>query len=302
VKRKALFLFGAGASASSGAQPANPPLGRNLFAALEAARLVPDGLPPEILELFRTEPNFELGMQALAERYNDSRRYYPLLRGMARYFARFQPLPDSLYIRLFRDLIGRRARLCIATLNYENLIEHSLATLGIRSSVIKPHGSCSFLPALPPGLVLENVAAIGSAVDFEGLPITVDIDPGRIEQWCTDPRHDSLGPVMSFYAPDKPTKVNNEYIAQHRAHWAQSVAECDICFVVGVACNFGDPHVWDPLRTAKCRLVYVNSARDQFDEWTRKAGRRCAAHWPMTFEAAIPTMVSNAVGSRIWRW
>src|ERR1700676_2286958 len=66
LKRKALFLFGAGASAFSGAQPTNPPLGKDLFAALEAAGFLPPGLPPEVLDLFRAQPNFEKGMEALA--------------------------------------------------------------------------------------------------------------------------------------------------------------------------------------------------------------------------------------------
>lgn len=289
-----LFLFGAGASVCSGASPRNPPLGKDLFAELTAAGYVPPDLPADVLKLFQTSPKFELGMEALARGHYGSFAYNSLLRSMGRYFAKFLPTADSHYTKLFRAL--KNPRLAAATLNYENLIEHSLTELGLRAhKVIKPHGSCSFLPNLG-SMVLQDIAIFDVGEDKADIELPVDIvlDPALIESWCVDPAHDCLAPAMSFYATAKPTRMCRNYVQSHRDAWKMAVSQCHLCFVVGVACNPRDAHIWEPLATADCNLVHVNIDDVEFQPWLEATRRKRATHWRKPFGEAIPDIVAWA--------
>lgn len=250
---------------------------------------MPKNLPSDVRTIFETNSNFERGMAALAAR--DSTFYYPFLREMARYFARFKPNPNNQYIRLFRCLLENRVSFCVATLNYENVIEHALTLAGGKGgSVIKPHGSCSYLPIPTPirGAVFEGLRS-----DLETDTI-VNTDPDFIDKWCRDPGNESVGPAMSFYMPGKDTKINRKYIQHERTRFAKMLRDCNICFVVGVACVEEDEHIWKPIAEAKCRLVYVNPCDAGFGDWLMSSRRKYAAPWPKTFEDAVPKLIADA--------
>jgi hypothetical protein len=297
TSRAVSFLFGAGASMGSrNCQPTTPPLGEQLFAAIEEAGLLPE-LPDEIDALFRSERNFEVGMAAFAKRPYHNLQYYRLIRAMARYFARFKPAPGNCYITLFRELLQSSARFSIGSLNYENLVEHSLCTLGVPAAAVvriisKPHGSCGFLPDLG-RIQVQGGLIMGASVDLDIDCSRVTIDPDEINRWCIDPANECFAPAMSFYAQGKASKICPRFIEEHRRIWRRDVAQSDVCFVVGVACRPEDAHIWGPLETVR-ELIYVNPNDDRFAEWTKRTGHGAARHWPRAFEAAIPMIVDQA--------
>ena len=86
--------------------------------------MIPPNITDNCLERFREPNGFEPAMAMLAAL--DTSSYGPFVRNMAKFFANFFPDDDNLYITLFRQLIGLRAKFLVTTLNYENLIEHSL--------------------------------------------------------------------------------------------------------------------------------------------------------------------------------
>ena len=162
MRRRLLLLFGAGASAFS--EPAGvkvPPLADALFQELKASGNIPADLPPAVVDEFEKPGGFEIAMSKLAAL--DSSKYVPFLRGMAGYFAPFLPSADSHYIRLFAALNAFPAYAVLATLNYENLIEHALLKVGCHPrAVIKPHGSCGYLLQLDPTSTYRNFVGYGS--------------------------------------------------------------------------------------------------------------------------------------------
>ena len=157
--------------------------------------------------------------------------------------------------------------------------------------VIKPHGSCSFLPYMPG--IMEGVVFKDNVCDIQTQTRVVR-DPASIDRWCLDSANASFAPAMSFYASGKDTKVNRDMIDRHRAAWLKLAEQGDICFVIGVACNPEDRHIWDAIRDSRHRLIYVNPSDGGFQQWLDATGRKFATRWPMGFEDAIPKLIAES--------
>jgi hypothetical protein len=293
VKRRVLLLFGAGASAHS--EPTGvpvPPLGDALFPELMATGNIPADLPPAVMDEFKKPDGFEIAMSKLAAL--DSSKYVPFLRGMAKYFATFMPSADSHYVRLFAAFKASRSLAFLATLNYENLIEHSLIKAGCNPlGVIKPHGSCGYLLQLDPTSTYRDIVGFGPG-PFLGANPRIEFDPEAIIKWCDDPNHSSFAPAMSFYAPGKASPINTQQIDAQRNEWKKRVHRVEVCYVIGVRCNEEDDHIWQPLAESRCRLVYVNPRDAGFTRWRGDHKRRYAEHRAKGFVDVIPEILSQA--------
>jgi len=308
MRRRCLFLFGAGASAHSvDCKPNLPPIGDRLFDTMVTEGLIPQTFNKDYEALFRSERGFEQGMEALA---SDSAIYLPFLRSMAILFSSYRPGESNLYVMLFRSLLGQGAEFAVATLNYENLIELSLDKVGAHRTytgtsgrrivrVIKPHGSCGFLPDLQ-GNKFYGVSAKGTFGSYFEGSIVPTTNQETIQSWCVDPGHSGMAPSMSFYAPGKWTPVASSPISQQRADWKSACESYDICLVVGVRCNPSDTHIWQPLADSKGELIFVNPAsRDtqEFDEWAAAHSRK-ASVLRLAFEEALQRMRDLIVGRK----
>ena len=144
-----VLLLGAGASYGSDVE-GTPPMGAALLAALR--RFNPPGwgqLPETLASDFQSD--FERGMARLAE---TNPHAMPILqRAMAAFFFTFQPRTSSLYVELASRIKGTNWHGVIATLNYERLLEMSLAYRGVapvvgvsagqgQVEICMPHGCC----------------------------------------------------------------------------------------------------------------------------------------------------------------
>ena len=228
----------------------------------------------------------------------------PFMRGMGAYFSRFTPGARNGYVRLFRWLKIEGAQFAVASLNYENLIEHALCRNGYAlngdgasepsatKTILKPHGSCGFLSHAP-GVTMRNVRSENTKTDMQ-ISTRVELDREKLRQWYEDPENESLAPVMSYYAPGKHTRTNTGYVDTHRDFWRRAVGESDVCCIVGVRCNPADAHIWEPIAAAPCRLIFVNpKSEDQraFVDWCACVSRGNATVWPKTFLEAIDDIV-----------
>ncbi|HWS69783.1 MAG TPA: hypothetical protein VN325_44015 [Steroidobacteraceae bacterium] len=253
-------------------------MGDGLFTELKATGNIPANLPLDVLNEFAKPGGFEDGMAKLAAL--DSSKYTPFLRGMAKYFASFLPTADSHYVKLFAAFKASQSQAFIATLNYENLIEHALIKAGCNpSGVIKPHGSCGYLLQLDPTSTYRDIVSFGPAgtTFFEANPL-IELDPGKIRQWCDDANRSSFAPAMSFYAAGKHTPINARQIEVQRDEWERLAQQVEVCFVIGVRCNEADDHIWAPLAASSCRLIYVNPSDAGFAQWLKNRSRRNAEH------------------------
>lgn len=298
-----MFLFGAGASRYSGAcVPHPPPLGADLFDELVLQGGVAAEITPDVAAVFRS--NFEEGMAAFRAAREASVPAF--LRRMAKYFARFKPGPSNLYVELLRGLCEKKRPFQIATLNYDLLIEHSLHDLGLvpvyegpvkrNESVllIKVHGSCNFLPAL--NFKIRNVEFVGysaakSLVDTRQIDV---VDPVGVEEFCD--RENSIAPVMALYARGKQVLFGSSVAQGLQDQYADAVRRAARVYVIGVAVNEHDGHVWGPLAASQGKLFCVDPQPGPFLAWAKRNHRRHARHLASTFEESIPMILRHHAG------
>ncbi len=290
-----VVLFGAGASAFSGeCYPKAPPLGAGLFDELRALGGIAADVSPQLANLFRE--NFELGMAA----FQQSRRIDTpaFLRQMGDYFAKFEPGPGNFYVEVVRILWSSRRPFTIATLNYDLLFERAATGWNHRLSYhaspvpennipfLKLHGSCNFLPAYRqirgvrfdlPGPKDVNVAG----------PVRV-AQPEEVIRFCRT--EDSLAPVMALYASGKQILYSPAFVQQQQRDWDRVVAEATEVYVVGVAVNVSDGHIWNPLAQTTARLFYVDPEPAAFHKWASTNRNGASSRIASTFEEFLSVL------------
>jgi hypothetical protein len=252
------FLFGAGASYGSDIQGV-PPLGAGLFD--ELRRFNPDAwglISGDLATLFRSD--FEEGIKSIAPH-----ALAPLQRAMAAYFFEFGPLASSsLYVQLARRIrrsSGWSGAAC--TLNYERLLERSLALVGVRPFIGQPPpGRPGFELCLPHGcchLFCDGARGTAGAVSLNGFavqmngPVSVIEDPQRHRARVIG---DAFPPVMSYFEPAKRTTAGHSFIERQRTRWRELTANAKTIVIVGVRVRPHDDHVWSPIASSSAQVVY----------------------------------------------
>lgn len=274
-----MVLFGAGASYGSGPTfPAPPPLGKDLFAALKAAYPHSWGVLTGA-DQARFTSSFENGMGTLL--HTGSHAVPPLMKDMARFFARYMLQVGNAYLNLLDALssAGKLDDLAFATLNYECLLEWALGTFGRESDyfgnptgthpsspVLKLHGSCNFMPGT--GLYVAP-----SGISYSGLvtlnpPHIQPVDPSTVAAALANT---GMYPVMAFYEPGKTVQIAPDIVKGVQQAYASRVSSATTVAVIGVSPNVNDAHVWEPLRLAQARILFVGD-HNSYKAW--KANER----------------------------
>lgn len=271
------FLFGAGASYGSGACfPHPPPLGKDLFPALQRMRGVASKVPADLAALFVSD--FEAGMDRFwRERNTDTTAF---LREMAKYFAPFKPMEGNLFLELIR-VMGRNRRYVMATTNYDLLIEHSAAMLGLKTaygglpnviqkvSILKIHGSCNFLPAMQPrqfqGLSFDLSGSDGGSILETGVRIATSAQ--EIAEFCDG--EDSIAPAIAMYSPSKRVLFCKGFVESQQAAWRDSLAKAARVYIIGMRVHEVDSHIWGVIAKVKVPVYYVGREPDEFSAWAR---------------------------------
>ncbi len=299
-RNKICFLFGAGASAFSEPNENHPlpPLGNQLFKKMKERGYIPDNLTKDLHAPF--EENFEEGMKELVNQEGENSKFYaPLYNRLARYICEFNPTQNNYYVQLL-DLCHQtklNSRVVFSTLNYDLLIEKSFKLRHQNwcwyyrfpclnhTSLLKLHGSCNFIPDLP---VMRNVQFQDCANDIQ-TSITAHHSSDKIKSWCTlqEQNNNGITPALSFYMEGKPVKICSQDIKQQQEHWKHALKESQILYIVGVAFNENDTHIWQTIAESGCEVRIVDPKPQSIINYFKKRGVN-VAHYAGSFKDAIP--------------
>lgn len=264
-----VILVGAGASFDSGeVHPTNPPLGNDLFTQLESIfpetwGSLPESLRKEFLNYF------EDGMVALSE--FDSSLHAPLYQAIGAYFAQFSLGENNHYSTLIDGLYNSidSGETVFASLNYDCLLEQAIVAaeidlnpiperLGKAGTVIKPHGSCNFLPAS----IQASGISFTEGVSFDAGVNCVSRDD-VIEYYHSDR---DLYPAIALYRPDKEAQISPSTIHRFQELYQEAVSEANIIGIIGAGIHPQDNHVWDPLASSDAAIHYIGG-KSGFEDW-----------------------------------
>ncbi len=263
------LIFGAGASYGSEAKGVpTPPQGDYLFGELEKLNGAYSRLPEEIKHEFR-EKGFEQGMLVVP---NDCSIINPLQKELALYLSAFKPSEKNVYVKLFRMLGGLVNEIHLMTLNYDLLIEQSLAISGAKYvrygvhegevSLLKVHGSSNFVPD-----VGENFLGGMTAVNCGSFIRTDRMDflnnHNDIQHWCDSPKSAFLSPMMCMYNKEKRAVINKEMLETLKSDFNKAVTESETVVIVGVKYVQHDHHIWDAILDSKADVIVVDPKPDE---------------------------------------
>ena len=281
AEEKITILMGAGASAGCrNIKPSQPPIGKTLYSELET-----EGDPTIMTEVSRivgiqNKENFEEKMKEVFETkiFN-----LPVISAMlARYFSKYTLTgSDNEYAELIIEINKKNLNCVYCTLNYDCLVEQCAEHLGMNVNydpIIKKgtfnlwklHGSCSFFPdgiSGPLGNLYTNYMA--GSINPRTVKISRPLAIPDVLKWSP------LGPIMSFYAEEKPKLVGNSYLDQLQITWKERVFESDKLVIIGAFPNTNDHHIWNPIIESKTQIGYVgrdypyNCLRDVISEEER---------------------------------
>ncbi len=273
-----LTIFGAGASYGSFEckEGRCPPLGNKVFDDLVQLGGAFSRLPPELHPIFR-EIGFEAGMALVAD---SNASINPLQRELASFLVNFHITSNNTYYRLFREIRSIASDLAVATLNYDMLIEQALIYNGIKYDynaspglvpLLKVHGSCNFLPEIPPmasSVVMHDVGEF-----YRGFRTRIGENTEEILGWLKSPQNEHVSPVMAMYNREKRVVVNSDLINKIQENFHARVAEAAHIFIVGVAYVPHDEHIWGALAKTRAQVHVYDPYPAAIVEWANSAGR-----------------------------
>ena len=263
---KLVILFGAGAS--KGSQSNNPPpLGGELLKELLRQDPKVWGLIPEKL-LSSLCLDFETGMSEIGDSHGEL--LPKLLRSMARYFYQFTPSDDSLYLKLATHIKSSGKSIGLATLNYDRLLDLSLAKTNIDIDICYPHGSCNLFCD---GASTENDDASfsGFGVSTNGHIYSIDDDKVFLQKI----KSDSFPPVMSYFEYEKRATSGVDFIEEQKTKWGWLCSNAEKILVIGIKQRDHDGHIWKPLENTQAKIMFCGGPEscEGYQIWMDKHGR-----------------------------
>ncbi len=280
VKHKIIF-FGAGAShGSKDDVKCTPPVGEGLFEELKSYDKNGWGLiPEEFAQNLRRD--FENGMIMYTEK--NSGGLIDLHKSMACYFYQFIPTPKSLYYKLAKKILDAKWNGCLASINYERILELSLAYVDLQPTIIfpskkkklripqievlLPHGCCKIFIDEKNVYVKPNQYMDGLKVKIDG-PIVVAEDDSDFNYKINN---NKIPPVMCYYEPFKRGTSGETFINDQRKRFEEKVLKAEVVCIIGVRVNCNDNHIWGPLARTEGKLLYCSGEKSgkEFKEWKR---------------------------------
>jgi len=297
-----LFLFGAGASTFGGpCSPEPPPLGQDLFAALQKVSKVAASITGNLALAFQA--SFEVGMDKFwLERNVDVAE---LLRDMAVFFAQFEPLDGNLYREVLSILKSMGRKAVLVTTNYDLLIERAVQLSGLKLAyatfpvpkdnvpVLKIHGSCNFLPDMRPHSIRGVKFDLSETSNSQVLDCTVRIGKNAQEVYEFCQVEDSIAPALAMYHPQKHAIFCKWFITKQQEAWHKALTKASRVFVIGLRVHQIDTHIWGALESGDVPLWYVGREPEEFLGWARESKRGNARVLAETFAEAIPKLAKR---------
>ena len=281
IKNKMIF-FGAGAShGSEDDVQRTPPVGKDLFDKLKSYDKKGWGsVPEEFTKYFKD--NFENGKIMYVKKNPGG--LVDLHRSMACYFYQFIPTPNNLYIKLAKRILDAKWSGYLASINYERLLELSLAYVGLQPTIIfpskkkklripqievlLPHGCCKIFIDEKNVYIDPNQYMEGLSVKING-PIVMAENNSDFHYKINN---NKVPPVMCYYEQLKRVTSGEGFIEDQKNRFAEKILEADFICIIGVKVNQNDEHIWGPLAETKGSLLYCSGEKSgkEFKEWKRE--------------------------------
>ncbi len=286
VRSRIAFLFGAGASNGAGrVEPFPTPLGSGLFSELRNGYPLTWGqLPADSISLFHD--GFEKGMEYVYDKYD---YLVPELTiDMALYFSLFRLPSDSsdCYSSLVGFLVKHElaSTTAFATLNYDMLLEMGVMSFGLGFAYFEALGSAGSVPMWKlhgsPNFILgvPNLTAVGNQyakVNQVSVGPIIAVSPSEVRRYYEGRpgERQSTPPMMSVFAPGKPTQVSRETLDDIRRQWAEWALNAKVIVVVGARPILTESHIWKPVLDSSGKVMYVGGS-DGLDQLRERLGGR----------------------------
>lgn len=303
IKPNHIIMFGAGASAYSSANLAqNPPLGNRLLEAMHMQSSMAEMLlKNKYYKWLFSTVGFELAMEIAASDESLPKNFIATFqRDICAFLSNFYIDSNNTYLRLIEGLPRDSKKVGFVSLNYDTLLEQALRRTQLcyyqHSSeyvleslpLIKPHGSCSFLPDTS-NLNMRGTTVRGLCQVIDNGRTDIAVEGVDIKRWLYDPRNLDLCPVISYYARGKKTYCNGSFIDGIREIYDSIILNCETLNIVGVKYTEHDAHIWDVINRSSCRINLVEPNQININEFRQKFGRRLN-HVGNTFEQSIDTL------------
>lgn len=291
-----LFLFGAGASFGSGpCTPYNPPLGRKLISKMSEEGGIARTIDGELLEIFNDDP--EKGMvEFFKVRNGDATQ---LLKQMAGYLSKFSIAEGNLYIELIR-ILRKRKSICLATTNYDFLIEQAICATGQYISyqslsreknnipLLKIHGSPNFISKNRMNGITFNVPATSKGIT--NFDIDIVHNQQQVIDYCSSDT--SLAPAIAMYHPQKTVLHGGGFVEKIKSDFKREVKKSSKIFVIGLSVNPNDIHIWGELEKTEANIYIVDLNSQQVTNWIDSITKKNIYHISDTFSNSLKTIKS----------
>ena len=196
-------------------------------------------------------------------------------------------------------------------MNYDCLLDLALDAAGLgyhdgvrlgpyphpsRVRLWKLHGACNVLPDVGTNVFMGN-RFVGNAQIFEG-PVAYVTRAHVIANYDQE----GLPPMLSLYAPGKPTPVALATVTAIRQAWQEWIRKSDVLVVIGARILRCDPHIFRPLKKAPGEIWFVGDHRDfHGDRRVTVLGRRFADSLDGPLVERIASIAENH-GNRRRSW
>ncbi|EPT0780893.1 TPA: hypothetical protein MD067_002954 [Enterobacter hormaechei] len=287
-----LFLFGAGASFGSGpCRPTNPPLGKDLLLRMRDEGGIASTIEGDLLDCFIADP--EKGMVRFFEERNSDTT--ELLKQMCAYLARFEIDHDNNYLKLLILLKARR--ICLATTNYDMLIEQAICSLGyslqyssaerIKNNIplLKIHGSVNFIPRLNIRGIRFKISGNSTNAAISDAPIVLYDNAEDIIKYCKSDT--ALSPAVALYHPEKKVLHCPSIVARQQADFKLEIKRSSKIFIIGLKINPDDKHIWSEIEKTKADVYIVDLDKQHITSWTNSIRKKNIYHIAETFDESI---------------
>lgn len=292
---RSLVLLGAGASYGSEEDPVlKPPLGANLFDALDELGGVAAKLPDDLKALFRSD--FESGMAEYFIRYNANTSHFQ--KELAEFLSKYSPSPKSLYFKLVE--VFDKKKVSYVSLNYDLLLEraiigsnkkvsHSLQTERNCFAVLKVHGSSNMWPKAS-NVFIGSISGFSTDIEAPVEFLNPDLVSDRLKSW------NGVAPVISMYAKGKSVRNCPGAVLKQQDMWGRALIRSDVLYIIGVRVVEADDHIWKRIGEFEGLVVYFGGAADksEFESWKSKHPANKSIFKEMYFKEAIDYIKGNA--------
>ncbi|EMC0023205.1 hypothetical protein [Enterobacter cloacae] len=287
-----LFIFGAGASYGSGpCQPTNPPLGRDLLLRMRDEGGIAATIEGDLLKCFIDDP--EKGMVRFFEERN--RDTTELLKQMSAYLAQFRISNGNAYVKLL-SILKKRRSICIATTNYDLLIEQAISAVGClvqyyssermpkNIPVLKIHGSVNFIPRGNISNIAFEIPTDSNGAIFEG-PIDVYNNADNIIRYCKSDT--ALAPAVAMYHPKKTVLHCPAFVMNQQKDFKVEVARSSKIFIIGLKINPDDKHIWSEIEKTEADIYIVDKDKEATTSWINRTHKKNIYHIADSFDESI---------------